>query len=310
MTHKYSIMLAEDEVEKLHRAGELVREGLEYALNHVKPGMSVLELCAKIEQNIASKGGFPAFPVNVSINDVAAHYTAEPHDKLVIPEKGIIKVDVGAHVDGYIADGAVSVVLGEEYAGLALASLEALKKVGELMRSGVRLGYLGKVVEKTIVARGFRPIENLSGHKIERYNLHAGKTVPNVSSLLSGKALEGEVYAVEPFATNGVGIVVEGGESHIFRVTSMKKLKNRDLQTLLRDLWLTYRGLPFASRWVYEKWGEDGVERLYSLVEMKRIHHYAMLVEAGGGAVAQFEDTFIVGKARATPLIGVVELVK
>lgn len=305
-----SAKLDDDIVDKLLRAGEIVSEALSKAVDIVEDGVKVVVICRELEKVIVRKGARPAFPVNVSINDVAAHYTAAPRDDTVIPPHSVVKIDVGAHVDGYIADAALTIVLDKSFEPLAKAAYEALRAAMRSLRHGVRLSSVGAVIEREIKLRGFKPISNLSGHKIERYNLHAGKSVPNVASFDLSRAVRGEVYAIEPFSTNGEGLVVEGGCSNIYRIVSMRRTGSKELDNLLTNLWSEFRGLPFASRWVAEKWGNGALNLLKTLESKRRVYHYRVLIERGGGYVAQFEDTVIVQENGVLPIVGISELVK
>jgi len=302
--------MEEEAEEKLFKAGGAVASALKYALEAVNAGVNITELCEELESIIKREGAFPAFPANISVNEVAAHYTGIPGEETVIPEGGVIKVDLGAHIDGYIADGALTISLDKKYVPLLKAAYRALKAAQRALRHGIRLGQVGLVIEREIKSLGFNPISNLTGHKIERYNLHAGKSVPNVATVISRKASEGEVYAVEPFSTDGVGMVVEGRPGGIFRVVSTKRTKNDVLDNMLRDLWREYKSLPFAARWVFASRGSEGLNVLKELEARGRVYQYSVLVERTGGMVAQFEDTFIVRRNNATPLIGVLEIVK
>jgi len=238
-----SVELGGDIIDKLLRAGEVVFDVLSRAVDIVEEGVEVAAICKELEEAIAKKGARPAFPVNVSINDVAAHYTAAPGDKMVIPPRSVVKIDVGAHVDGYIADSAVTVVLDRTFEPLARAAYEALRAAMKSLRHGIRLGAVGAIIEREIKLRGFKPI-------------------------------------------------------------------SRELDNLLSNIWSEFRGLPFASRWVAERWGDRALDLLRTLERKRRVYHYRVLVERGGGYVAQFEDTVIVQENGALPLVGVSKLVK
>lgn len=294
--------------EQLKRAGDVAREALKLAVDISHEGVPLIEIAERVEEFIRSRGALPAFPVNLSINQVAAHYTPSSNDELRVPKGSVLKIDVGVHVDGYIADCAVTVVQSGEYRRLALAAFEALKSAALALKPRSTAYDVGKVVEGAIRKHGYKPIENLTGHKIERYNLHAGKSIPNVARYeyrLVGINI-GEVYAVEPFATNGVGQVIDSGWSNIYRVVSVKRIsREKDLNDVLEALWKEFKGLPFAERWVSRMGFSE--KELRGLVESKRVYHYPRLVEAGGGLVSQFEDTFIVDQDSAKPIVGVIE---
>ncbi len=301
------LQVAED---KLVAAGRIERDALRLAMDTVQEGVEFTEIAERIEGFIRSRGASPAFPVNISVNDVAAHYTPRPGDELRIPEGSLVKIDVGVHVDGYIADAAITLYFDPRHRSLVKAAWSGLEAAVATARDGVSLNEVGKRVFEAIRGYGYRPIENLTGHKVERYVLHAGKSVPNVPSLEYRlmKMRRGEVYAIEPFATDGAGYVVDSGFSNIYRVVSTRRVKKSKAMTeLLQTLWRMYRSLPFASRWVVDA-GIASLEDLEALVESGRVYHYPRLVEARQGLVAQFEDTVVVGEGSSRPLVGTLEL--
>jgi len=301
----------ESDVEaKYRRAGRAVRRALKLALDIVEEGAPLLSIAERLENEVRVDAS-PAFPVNISINAVAAHYSPKIGDEKVIPKGAVVKVDVGAHVDGYIADGAITIVLDERYSELARAALEGLKAAYRVLRPGVRLGEIGACIERSIRRLGYRPIANLSGHKVEQYRLHAGKSVPNVATFTLERVKEGEVYAIEPFSTNGRGLVVEGEAGNIYRVISLRRVKeDKSLDAFLKQLWSRYRGLPFSERWLTDLLAPDKVRLyLYKLVSARKVYLYPTLVEKRGGVVAQFEDTFIVTPEGPIPLIDTLSLV-
>ncbi len=306
-------MLTKEELEKYYKAGEIVRKALEKAYDLVKPGAKVLDICRQLEEYILSQGARPAFPVNISINSVAAHYTAKIDDELVIPEKAIVKVDVGAHIDGYIVDAAVTVCLNPVYEPLVRAAYEALKVVREVLRAGLSLCKIGSYIEKTIRAHGFKPIENLTGHLIRRYELHAGKSIPNVDNGDERKVLPGEIYAIEPFATDGKGLVKDYQEFTIFRIIATPKKALKKYRDLILSIQEVSRGLPFSPRWLVGKVSlskEELIKNIMKLVEENVLYAYPVLVEESNGIVAQFEDTFIIKENGCEELAHTIDIVR
>lgn len=297
--------------EDLRKAGRIHSEALKLALDIVEEGVELLDIAERIESFIISRGGFPAFPVNISINEVAAHYSPSIDDDKKIPRGSVVKIDVGVHVNGYITDAAITIFFDRRWRDLAYSAWSALKAAISIAHDGLVLNNVGKAVSREITSHGFRPIKNLTGHKIERYNLHAGKSVPNFPSLEYRflRMREGEIYAIEPFSTDGLGYVDSGGASHIYRVVSTRRIKgSKELSRILLELWNTYKGLPFSERWVVGKI-VDRIETLELLIKEKRIHHYSTLIEVKGGFVAQFEDTVVVGKSGCVPLVNTLNLV-
>ena len=289
--------LTEEVLKKYLQAGRIASRVREEIASQVHAGMPVIEICERVESLTRKLGGKPAFPCNVSINEVAAHYTSPPGDTLRVPEKALVKVDIGVHVDGYIADTAVTVNLGSEHEVLVQAAEAALKRALDSVHAGMKIGRLGALIENTIKLYGCKPISNLTGHSIDRYRIHAGKSLPNVSHIFSGTISAGEVYAIEPFTTlkKARGWVREAREYTIFRFLRRKSLKDARASALLNFIFKNYRTLPFAERWLWKrlsraKYG-DAFKRLLA---SGCIMAYPVFVEESNMPVAQAEHTVIV----------------
>ena len=302
--------LTEEEKEKYLRAGEAVKCALGKALDVIEEGASVYHIAEELEGVIMKRGASPAFPANISINNVAAHYSPGVGDESVIPHGAVVKVDVGAHVDGYIADAALTIALDPRREPLVETAKRALRAALAALKPGVELSEVGSSVESAARSAGFKPISNLSGHLMGRYALHAGKHVPNVRSEPCGKALAGEVYAVEPFVTDGVGYVVETEGGTIYRLVSAKSAGDAALNRAIKELWSKYRGLPFSERWVYREGGGLALSLLRELAKLRRVYVYPPLVEASNGFVAQFEDTLLLLPDRALNITQILELLR
>ena len=288
-------------LEKLRLAGEIAQKALKYAENLVKPGQKLLYICEKIEEMIIKEGGKPAFPLNISVNSIAAHYTSPPNDLRRLPNKGVVKIDLGVHIDGYIVDTARTIILGGNYYKLVKASRSALDAAIQIVKDGVKVSEVGKVIEKEIIEMGFQPIKNLTGHVMERYNLHAGISIPNVStklSLLSPKFKEGMIVAIEPFATTGrKGIVVDTPEAYIYRLIKSNYTGTRTERKIASYVYRRFKSLPFALRWMKNIiQAKKSHEAFQHLLKEKVLHKYPVLKDADNGVVSQMEDTLIVKK--------------
>lgn len=289
--------LDKDAFEKFQLSGRILRETREEIKRFVCEDMPIIDICEKAESLIREKGGKPAFPCNVSINEIAAHYTSPPNDVKRIPEKSIVKVDIGAHVDGYVADTAVTVCFNPEYDSLVETAEIALKKAIENIGPGTSTSKLGEIIERTIKARGFKPISNLTGHSVGRYLIHAGTSLPNVSQLLSSKIKLGGVYAIEPFVTvsSAKGKVENEEETTIFRLVKSRSLKNSYARQLLKYVEDSFRTLPFAERWLQGAVPKEHYnEAFLELLSSKSIMHYPVFVEASRKPVAQAEHTVLI----------------
>lgn len=285
--------------EKYKRAGKIAGQARDFGVGLIKPGVSFLSVAESVESFILKNGAGVAFPVNISINEVAAHYTPCVDDCLVFNVGDVVKLDVGSHVDGFIADTAITVEVGScEYDSLIKASSQALEDAISVLKAGVLLSDIGCIVEEKIMQYGFKPIDNLTGHSLEQFVLHSGVSVPSISKT-SAKVVAGvdDVLAIEPFATDGAGHVKSGSGSNIFLCSdSLKSRLMRD--TRLKSDFLRIKklfpNLPFASRWCYEKISKNFDPVLRRLSMLGFLKHYPMLIDAGKGMVSQKEHTVIV----------------
>lgn len=280
-------------------AGKIASVVREKARKKYHVGSTLFGICESIEAEIRDLGGAPAFPVNVSLNDIAAHYTAEPNDTLEVKGSDILKIDIGVQIDGYIADTAVTVCYDPKSEALVKVAEMALNEAVKVAKVDTKANDIGAAVENTIVKQGFKPIQNLSGHSLERYTIHAGRSIPNIRTIgPSFRLSSNQAYAVEPFVTtkDGQGIVYEGRIRNIFSITSRKPSKNQDADIFLAQLWNKFRTLPFAIRWITDLYEEQRARQLIELLVKKRnVHAYPILVEGNGKIVSQAEHTLIPG---------------
>src|SRR3989344_2413604 len=285
--------------EKILLAGKIASEVKEYAKTIIKKQMSLLEIAEKIENKIIELGGKPAFPVNTSINEIAAHYTPSADDSSVA--YGLLKIDLGVHIDGWIADTAISFDLenSEENKKLIQASKDALENAIKLVSKEIKekeiltTGEIGKKIQETIESNGFLPIINLSGHQIERYDLHAGLTIPNIDNKSTEIILPGS-YAIEPFVTNGNGKIRDGKPSGIYMLTNPKTPRTPIAREILNYIGEEYQTIPFCSRWLVKKFGAKTFFALKQLEENGSLHQFPQLVESSNSKVAQTEHTILI----------------
>jgi methionyl aminopeptidase len=260
-------------------------------------GKNLYDICENIEKDIISNAGIPAFPVNVSLNEIAAHYTAEPGDPTVVNNDDVLKVDIGVQVNGFIADTAVTVSSNAKYQAMVASAESALNEAIKMAKINVSSSAIGEVIERTISRSGFKPIQNLSGHSIEQYTIHAGKSIPNIRTFGSSFQLTAnQAYAIEPFVTtrDAQGVVYEGKIRNIFGVVSRKPTKDKNCDDFLQNIWDRFKTLPFTTRWLLSDYYErDARKMLEVLLKRKNIHAYPILVEGNYKVVAQAEHTII-----------------
>ena len=285
----------DDEVrEKLRIAGRIAREAKELGVSLCRDGTSLLDIAERIEAHMRSRGAPPAFPTCISLDHVAAHYSPLHDDRLALRRGNVVKLDLGAQVDGYIADTAVTVEVGtRNWTDLIKASEVALETAIEVCRPKTPTRLLGAAIERAIESYGYKPISNLTGHTIERYKLHAGKSVPNVGGMGDDVIAAGDTLAIEPFSTNGAGKVEGRKTGNIYRVLSTREVSPASTNEFLRRAAESFKTLPFAERWAHAL-DPKAPAHLGRLLRAGRIMTYEALLDAGRGIVAQTEHTMIV----------------
>ncbi|MFX1357826.1 MAG: type II methionyl aminopeptidase [Promethearchaeota archaeon] len=293
--------MTENWIESYIQAGKAVHSAKELVKKVVKPGKSFLEVANQCEEKILDSGCSLSFPINMSLNEIAAHYSPPIDDNTIIPEKGLLKIDLGSHYDGYIADSALTINLNNDkdlqiYIDAAQAALDAAILI---FKPGKKLYELGEVIAEQIVNFGLRPITNLGGHELKRFNLHAGPFIPNYKDIAHNQVLKpGDAYACEPFTTSGIGKVTNGKQSYIYRFAKkMKKNIPYEEQGYMNKIEKLTNNLPFSPR-LLEKHDiipKSKVQRIIdSFVRKKILDHYPILIERSGAPVAQQEDTIII----------------
>jgi len=285
------------------KAGKVAGEVREMVREKNWIGKTVYEICEEVENEIKKRGAKCAFPVNTSINEIAAHYTAEPNDPITITDSDLVKIDLGAQINGYIADTAVTVCYDPQFEGLVQGAEDALTKAMSMAKAGVKASDIGRTIETTIKQLGYKPIANLSGHSLERYTIHAGKSIPNIWSIGGFTLSENTAYACEPFVTteDGGGFVRNGNIKNIFALNSRKKTKDKDADKLLDYIWEEFNMLPFALRWLLDEYEEKkSRELLNHLIKKKAVQAYPVLVEVNEKRVSQAEHTFIPNESGIT----------
>jgi len=284
------------QIEDYVKAGKIAGEVRENVRQKDWIGRTLAEICDYVESEIIKRGAKCAFPVNTSLNEVAAHYTAEPNDPKTVSDADLVKIDLGAQVNGYIADTAVTVNYDPQYDSLVQTAENALQSAMSMIKVGVKSKDVGRKIQNTIMDMGFKPIANLSGHSLDQYTIHAGKTVPNMWSIGSFDFSEDVAYACEPFVTakTGLGFVRNGKIKNIYALVSRKKTKDDEADKLQEYIWNNFNMLPFALRWIVKEWEEKEARKMLDfLIKKKVVKAYAILVEANGKTVAQAEHTFI-----------------
>lgn len=288
--------LNEETKSKYLEAGKIANEVLKKAEDKIEPELKIIDLVKFVESSIKKKGGEIAFPCNVSVNNTAAHYTSPKDDEKTVKSGDYVKIDLGVHIEGYIADTATTVKVNHEKDDLMKAAETALEIAKKEIKPGKEVGKIGKTIEQKIRSYGFNPIQNLTGHKMEQWNLHTGVSLPNIESNSQYELKKGDVLAIEPFATNGDGKVIEGKESYIMNLeknSSIRMNRAREITNYIKPR----KSLPFAERWIYEEFSGGKTKiALKKMINRDIINPYRVLNEVSGGKVSQYEDTVIVSE--------------
>jgi len=282
-------------LEKYEKAKSISDNIMPFAKNLLKENSKILEIAEKIEEKIKSLGGEVAFPVNISINENAAHYTPDINDSIKLKADDLVKVDVGTHIDGYICDRAFTTCIGKKTHPLIEASERGLKEALKAIKPGVKVLEISEIVEETITQLGFNPIYNLCGHGLEQYNQHAPPMIPNGKNTIQYIINENHVIAMEVFATNGSGIVKESSPTLIYKFSQVKPVRFWEARKILEKTIKDFKGLPFAKRWLTKITTPIKIDfALKQLLDVDAIIGYPILKEETNGLVAQTEETIIV----------------
>ena len=277
----------EEIIEKYIRAGKILSGVRSEAVKKVREGESLLSVAEYIENLIREKGGDPAFPVNISRNDEAAHATPSFNDASIFG-KDMVKLDIGVHIDGYIADTAVTVDLSGN-PQLVKAAEAALEEAIKSIHAGVNTSEIGGIIEDAISSYGYKPVVNLTGHGLAQYIQHAPPSIPNRHVPHGVVLKDGDIVAIEPFATTGAGKIYDAGNAEIYHLVSNKPVRHPSARALMQKI-ETYKTLPFAKRWL----GNNIDFALVQLVKAGIIQPYPVLKEIAGGLISQAEHTIMV----------------
>jgi methionyl aminopeptidase len=274
------------------KAGRIASECREWAREHVRPGVTIRSVLETVEAMIRERGGEPGFPAQSSRNSIAAHYCSSPEDEQQYAENDCVKVDFGVHVDGYVADTAASIDLSKDkrWTPLIEASRSALAAAIATVGDGVPVGEVGGAIERTILKAGFQPVRNLTGHGLGRWKVHTPPQIPNYAERGGGVLRKGTVFAIEPFACTGQGMIREAGKAEVFMMVR-PPLRAKGLDREVLKAIESWRGLPIARRY-FKTLDRNAVEdTLQKLARQGSLVRYPPLVEEEGVMVAQYEHS-------------------
>jgi len=290
----------DESIEMIKRAGAIAGQARKLGAGMIDEGVTLLSVAEEVEAYMARMGAKPAFPTNISINSAAAHYSPSSNDPTKFRKGDLVKLDVGAHIDGWIGDTAETVEVGtRSRTALKEASERALAMAIETVSVGAQVSFLGRAIDQAITGGGYLPITNLTGHGIRRYDLHAGLTIANYDDGNRILIQDGMLLAIEPFATDGAGEVMNGKPGNIYRVLRDRKVKDAKAAAFLETVKEEFSSLPFCERWCTAL-DPDAQAHLRTLVRLGALFAYPVLNEIKGGMVSQTEHSILVANGSKT----------
>lgn len=281
-----------EDIEKLKKAGKTAAQVLGYGKGLIKKDASMVEVLDKTEEKIFELGAKPAFPAQISCNHLAAHYCPDEEDKTVFSDQ-LVCLDVGVHVDGFIGDTAATVDLSGKYSDLVKAAEESLENAIKTIKVGVTLGEIGKAIQDTIQKYGFSPVRNLSGHGLGKYEIHTKPNIPNFDNGDITQIDKGAVFAIEPFASTGAGIVQDSGIATVFELSNKKPVRNPITRQVLKEI-ESYNELPFTTRWLTRKFGAKAKFALREMEQLGMLHAHHPLADKDKGMISQAEHSILI----------------
>lgn len=286
--------MEEDFEKDYNKAREVSDLVVEFSKSLIKEDGKVLAIAEAIEEKIKELGAKPAWPINISINNIAAHYTPTADDTTILKKNDFVKVDIGTQVNGVAADRAYTICIGEKTHPMIEASKKALEETMKILKAGVKVYELSEVIENTVKEFGFNTIRNLSGHGIERHEQHASPSIPNAKNSIQTKIEEGQLIAIEVFVTNGIGWVIDSGSELIFKHIQDKPVRLWESRKLLEIAKTEFDRMPFAKRWIKSISPFKLDMAVTELLDAGCLHGYSPLKEESNGLVAVTEDTKLI----------------
>jgi methionyl aminopeptidase len=288
----------------------------------IEPNMKLIDICKFIENKIRLysesnqiNNGI-AFPTGVSLNNIAAHWTPiKKSDNTILTENDVLKIDFGVHYNGCIVDSAYTWTHKTKYDPLLNASKEAVDTIIKNIGVGTTISEIGDLSEEIISSYEIeldgkmipiKPINNLCGHSIKPWHIHAGKLIYPIKNNNSTKIEEDDILAIEIFTTTGSGTTVLDNKSSHFMLANnyqenIKKLHYQKSKKLLSIIENKFKTLPFTQRYLdfYQTDFKHYGTFLNDLFNNKIINSYPALIDPEVNCfTAQFEHTIYVSETK------------
>jgi len=282
-------------IEQAILAGKIAKKVREKSKNWIRLNTKITDLADRIEEMIINEGGGIAFPVNISINEIAAHDTARVKDERILKKGDLVKIDIGVHIEGIIADTAYTKeVETNNHKRLINATEEAVEKATKIIRPGLEIGEVGVIVQEVADKYGFSIVKNLVGHGLEPYEVHARINIPNYKTGSKHRLEKDELIAIEPYMTYGEGMAINSKKSQIFSLQNIKPVRNLKAKKIMDWIIKERKTLPFSMRWVVKRFGSGSELALQLLLRQGILKNYSVLKERSNKKVSQTEHTIIV----------------
>lgn len=287
-------------------------------------GMKYFDVANKIEDfihihsNFNNKEPFKSgigFPIGLSINECAAHWTPNSGENRTWEQNDLVKIDYGVHIDGCIIDSAFTKSYSRDYDELIDISKQGTDLA--IKNSGVDavLGDIGKLVQefiesKEVEIRGkiypLKSVRDLTGHLIFPYMIHGPKSIPNFAINYPVRMEENEFYAVETFPTTGSGRTNFDLECSHYCINTERIVKNLETDGglprlpnrenyLFKRIRKTRQTLPFCKKWLKNENIKGYQIPLKNLVDKGLVNSYPPIMSEKNTYVAQHEHTIFVG---------------
>ncbi len=287
-------MYTDEDYDNIIEAGQIASKAREYGAKLIKVDGSVEQITDDVEKFIIDNGGQMAFPAQISLNHIAAHYCATKNDDLILKKGDMAKLDVGVHVNGFVGDTAKTIDLGNN-PNIVKASSDALyNAIKGIIPNVTTNGQVGKIIEDTILKNNCAPVTNLSGHGLGQYEIHTSPSMPNFDTGDKVILKDGMHFAIEPFASNGKGLVQEKYTPEVFRVSKLKPSRSAITRSIIPEI-KAFGGLPFCYRWIANKHGEPKTRfALRELLQMGCLEQYPPLCDVPNSLVSQTEHSIYI----------------
>ncbi|MBI2543010.1 MAG: type II methionyl aminopeptidase [Candidatus Aenigmarchaeota archaeon] len=286
--------MEKEQAQAYEKAFLIAGDAVGFAERLVKENARILDIADTIEKRVIELGGKPAWPVNISVNEIAAHATPSINDDNALEEGDMVKIDIGVHVNGYICDRAFTICIGKKSHPMIEASEKALENALKMFKHGTKVSEVSEVIENTVNDAGFKVIRNLTGHRLERHEQHAHPSIPNIKNSMQDEIESGNVYAVEVFVTDGSGFVVDSSPSRIFQYRKDSPVRLWEARKVLEMAVNDFEKLPFTQRWITGVSPLKMDMALRQLIEVGAIAEYPPLKEESNALVAVAEKSVIV----------------